>query len=129
MTSPRQSPQGPCGPSEHPRRAARGGKQKGARTRADVVQTVARIFVATGDPHRLRLLLLLLDGPLSIGELARATGRTVSLVSQQMRVLRDAKLAKASRAGRTIVYAVIDRRMHVLLETCIGHAMKSGRSP
>ncbi|MBX3259509.1 MAG: helix-turn-helix transcriptional regulator [Labilithrix sp.] len=96
------------------------------RSRARSVRSVARIFVAAGDAHRLRLLVLLLQSPMSIGELARATGRTVSLVAQQMRVLRDARLVKGTREGRQIVYAILDRRTHRLLDTCLWHAIQSG---
>jgi DNA-binding transcriptional ArsR family regulator len=89
---------------------------------------VARIFIAAGEVHRLRLLLLLLEGPRSIGDLASVTGRTLSLVSHQMRVLREAKLVRANRDGRRIVYAILNRRMHVLLSTCIDQALKAARS-
>lgn len=127
MTSPKRPSKGPCAPSEHPRRVARVANERRARSRAKVIRTVANIFVAAGDAHRLRLLLLLLDGPMSTRDLSKATGRTVSLVSQQMRVLRDAKLVSGAREGRQIVYAIIHRRMHSLLEMCIEHAVKRGR--
>lgn len=69
-----------------------------------------------------------MDGPISISGLAKATGRSASLVSQQMRVLRDAKLVAGSRDGRQIVYAIRNCRMQRLLATCIKHALKIGCS-
>ena len=65
---------------------------------------------------------------MSVGGLARATGLTVSLVSQQLRVLRDAELVTANREGREVVYEIIDPKMRRLLEASIRHACRSGRS-
>ena len=129
MTSPRRPDQSVCAPAEHPLRVTRATRGEEARSsRATSIRVVARVFVAAGDVHRLRLLVLLMDRPMSVGGLARATGLTVSLVSQQLRVLRDAELVTANREGREVVYEIIDPKMRRLLEASIRHACRSGRS-
>lgn len=106
---------------EHARRRT-GGRADARRLRA-----VSRIFLAAGDADRLRLLVLLFDGPMSASDLAEATARTAALVSQQMRVLRDAEIVRGRRDGRRIVYAIAHARMRRLLETCLAHASSSAR--
>jgi len=53
------------------------------------------------DPTRLRILGLLEQGELTVGELARALGMAQSRVSNHLRVLRDARLLDERHVGRT----------------------------
>lgn len=53
------------------------------------------------DPMRLRVLLLLERGELSVGELARALGTAQPRVSNHLRLLREARLLRERHEGRT----------------------------
>lgn len=61
---------------------------------------------ALGDPTRRAIFGRLVTGPLSVGELARDLPISRPAVSQHLRVLREAGLVVAQRAGNRNIYAV-----------------------
>ena len=85
------------------------------------------MFEAAGDPERLGLLLELACGAKTVNELAFAMGREPSLVSQQLRVLRLARLARGVRTGRHVRYELVDWRVQQLLELTLTHVRGNDR--
>ena len=69
------------------------------------------VFAAISDPTRRRLLDLLGAGPRPVNELARPFAMTRPAVSQHLRILRDAGLVSARRAGREQYYRLRARRL------------------
>jgi DNA-binding transcriptional ArsR family regulator len=80
------------------------------------VAAAARFFRVLGDPTRLRILELLLDGPRTVSELAAVTGSPRARVSNHLACLRWCGFAGAERRGRQVVYRVADDRLAGLLE-------------
>ena len=68
-------------------------------------------FRALGDETRLRLLEILVDGELAVGDLIDRTGLGQSLVSHHLRTLRDAGLVVTRRDGRWIFYDIAEGAM------------------
>ena len=68
-------------------------------------------FRALGDETRLRLLEILVDGELTVGDLVDQTGLGQSLVSHHLRTLRDAGLVVTRRDGRWVFYDIADGAM------------------
>lgn len=66
-------------------------------------------FMAIADPSRRRLLEELRRGPRSVGELAAGMPISRPAVSQHLKVLLDAGLVSARKAGTKRVYAVSTR--------------------
>lgn len=56
--------------------------------------------------HRLRVLCLLLDGELSVGEINASIKVSQAVLSQHLAVLRDNHLVHTRRAAQTIYYSV-----------------------
>lgn len=75
----------------------------------------ARFFRVLGDPTRLALLGLLLEGPHTVSELVEATGLTQSRVSNHLACLRWCQFVETQRRGRQVVYSIGDRRVGELL--------------
>ena len=66
---------------------------------------VARIFVALGDPHRQRILLMFERGTrLNVGEIVAASTLSRTAVAHHLRVLRDAGVLKSEKAGREVYF-------------------------
>ena len=63
-------------------------------------------FEALAEPHRRRILDLLLDHPRSVGELVAETGLSQPGTSKHLRVLRDAGLVRAEKDAQRRVYAL-----------------------
>jgi ArsR family transcriptional regulator, cadmium/lead-responsive transcriptional repressor len=71
----------------------------------------ARLFRVLGDPTRLRILEVLLDGPRTVRELIDDLGCSRSRVSNHLACLRWCGFAEADRSGRTLIYSIRDRRV------------------
>lgn len=80
-------------------------------------ELLARFFRALGDPTRLRLLNLLLQGEQSVTELVEAVGAPQGRISTHLGCLRWCGLVTSRREGRQMIYAIIDPRVRALLGT------------
>ena len=80
------------------------------------VATRAKRFALVGDPTRLALLTCIqAAGPISVSDLAAATGINDATVSQTLRYLRAAEIVSTERDGRVIRYRLTDPSVAVLL--------------
>ena len=60
----------------------------------ETADRLAELFAALGDPSRVRLIALLLDGEAHVSALAPAVGLSESAVSHQLRTLRQLRLVR-----------------------------------
>jgi ArsR family transcriptional regulator len=72
------------------------------------LELVADRFRTLGVPSRLRVLNALMDGPLGMGELGRATGLQQSNLSRQVSELERAGCVAREREGRKVVVRISD---------------------
>ena len=73
--------------------------------RPEVIAARARQFAVLGDPTRLTLLMAIkAAGPISVSDLAAATGINDTTVSQTLRHLRASQTVIAERDGRVVRY-------------------------
>ncbi len=80
------------------------------------VQAHAKTFAVLGDPTRLTLLIAIkAAGPISVSDLAAATGLNDTTVSQTLRYLRAAEVVSAERDGRIVRYRLADGPVAALL--------------
>src|SRR3990167_7024189 len=76
-----------------------------------VYEQLARIGKATSAPKRLELLDLLSQGPRTVEVLAREAAVTVANASQQLQVLRAARLVEAEKHGLFVEYRVANEQV------------------
>jgi DNA-binding transcriptional ArsR family regulator len=88
-----------------------------------VIDTLAAIFSALGEPNRLQMVHVLAGGEHSVGELATLLGLAVPAVSQHLRVLRDLRIVRNRRAGKQIYYALDDAHVAALFAVALEHVM------
>lgn len=82
----------------------------------DEIQARARLFAVLADPTRLMLLTCIkAAGPISVSDLAAATGINDTTVSQTLRYLRAARTVSTERDGRIIRYRLADAGVAALL--------------
>ena len=80
------------------------------------IQARAKVFAVLADPTRLTLLTCIrAAGPISVSDLAAATGLNDTTVSQTLRHLRAAQAVTARRDGRVIRYHLADGPVAALL--------------
>ncbi len=68
-------------------------------------QRTARIFVALGDPHRQRIVLMFEpDERLTVGQIVAASPLSRSAVAHHLKVLREAGVLRARKEGKEVWY-------------------------
>jgi ArsR family transcriptional regulator len=66
---------------------------------------IARIFVALGDPHRQRIVLMFEPGErLNIGEIVAASTLSRTAVAHHLKVLREAGVLRSEKIGREVFF-------------------------
>ena len=86
----------------------------------------AELLKAMGHPLRLAVLVSLIDGPKCVHELVESTTATQPLVSQHLRVLRNADLVTRSNRGREAVYALADDHIQHIVSDTVDHVTTEG---
>lgn len=86
-----------------------------------VLDKTAQLFEAAGDLERLRLLVLLAKGELSVGEIAAQTNKKLSTVSQRLRLFRERDLITSRREGKQVFYQLADEHVAELISNALSH--------
>jgi len=82
---------------------------------------LADLFSALSDPTRLRIISVLLDGEMNVGDIAAQLEMTESAVSHQLRGLRQMKLVRARKNGRQVYYTLDDDHIAKLYRLGLDH--------
>ena len=82
---------------------------------------LAELFKIFGDSTRVKILYALLEGELCVCDLAKLMEVTQSAVSHQLRVLKNSKLVKFRRSGKTIYYSLADEHVVRILSQGMEH--------
>ncbi len=87
----------------------------------DTLIDLAELFKVFGDSTRVRLLYTLITGEDSVGNISEKLGMTDSAVSHQLKILKDNKLIKARRVGKSIFYSLADDHVVEILNKGFEH--------
>lgn len=82
---------------------------------------VADLFKAFSDTTRIKILFALMGRDLPVNEIAEAVGCSQSAVSHQLRTLKQARLVRAERAGKNVIYALSDNHVYTMLAQGMTH--------
>ena len=82
---------------------------------------LANLFEALSDPTRIRIISVLVEGEIGVGELVKRIGLTKSAVSHQLRGLRHMRLVCSRKMGRQVYYALDDDHVARLYRLGLDH--------
>ena len=82
---------------------------------------LADLFKTFGDGTRVRILYVLFEAEVCVCDLAKLLGMTQSAVSHQLRILKQARLIKSRRDGKTVFYSLADDHVATLLRQGMEH--------
>jgi len=86
------------------------------------VEELCEVFRLLADRGRMRIVLHLREsGEMTVAELARAAGLTTTACSQQLRLLRTARLVQRRREGRHAHYSLFDEHVAELVDLVRRH--------
>lgn len=80
----------------------------------------AELLKAMSNPQRLRVLCLLLDREMSVGEINAQVDLSQSALSQHLAVLRESGLVRTRREAQTVHYSVPDGPVHEIIKVLHG---------
>lgn len=87
----------------------------------EMLYDLAELFKVFGDSTRIRILYALMQSEMCVCDLAAALQMGQSAVSHQLRVLKQAKLIKYRRAGKTVFYSLADSHVLTILDQGLDH--------
>lgn len=76
---------------------------------------LADLFKIFGDSTRIRILSVLSDTEVCVCDLAKALNMTQSAISHQLRILKQNKLVKSRREGKSIYYFLADDHVRTII--------------
>jgi len=82
---------------------------------------LADLFTALSDPTRLRIISVLLEGEMNVGDIATQLEMTESAVSHQLRGLRQMRLVRGRKNGRQVYYTLDDDHVAKLYRLGLDH--------
>ena len=77
---------------------------------------LAELFKVFGDSTRIRILFVLLEAEVCVCDLAATLNMTQSAVSHQLRILKQSKLVKSRRDGKSIFYSLADGHVKTIID-------------
>ncbi len=85
---------------------------------------LAELFKIFGDSTRVKILCALLDAELCVCDIAKLMEVTQSAVSHQLRLLKNSKLVKFRREGKTVYYSLADDHVIHILAQGMEHVLE-----
>ena len=87
----------------------------------ELLYDLAELYKVFGDSTRIKILYALFESELCVCDIAKILGMTQSAISHQLRVLKNNKLVKYRRDGKTIIYALADGHVRTILDQGLEH--------
>ncbi len=82
---------------------------------------LAELFKVFGDSTRIRILYALFEEEICVCDLAAALSMTQSAVSHQLRILKQAKLVRFRREGKSVLYSLADAHVKTMIAQGVEH--------
>ena len=82
---------------------------------------LAELFRIFGDSTRIKILYVLFEAEMCVCDIAELLHMTQSAISHQLRVLKQSKLVKFRREGKTIFYSLADDHVRTIIGMGMEH--------
>ena len=87
----------------------------------DKIIDLAELFKVFADSTRMKIICILKEKELCVGEIAFIINSTQSAVSHQLRVLKQAKLVKYRKEGKVVYYSLDDEHVDEIVKKGCEH--------
>ena len=91
-----------------------------------MIQQISQLFLSMSDPSRIRILRCLLENPepISVGEVARATGLSQANTSKHLSLLVRVGLANREPRGTLVFFSPVMPLVGKVCDLVCGHVLK-----
>jgi len=87
----------------------------------EIVYRLAETFKALSDPTRIKIINALKREELCVCDLAALLDMGQSAISHQLRILRNLRLVKFRKEGKSVYYSLDDQHIVTMFEQCLDH--------
>ena len=91
---------------------------------AELLDDLAELYKIFGDSTRIKILYTLFTEERGVGDIARLLGMTMSAISHQLRILKQAPLVKPRREGKMVYYALADDHVRTIFAQGLDHILE-----
>ena len=77
---------------------------------------LAELFKIFGDSTRIRILYVLFESEMCVCDIAQLLSLSQSAVSHQLRLLKQSRLVKSRRDGKTVFYSLADDHVRTIID-------------
>ena len=91
---------------------------------AELLDDLAELYKIFGDSTRIKFLYTLFTEERGVGDIARLLGMTISAISHQLRILKQARLVKPRREGKMVYYALADDHVRTIFAQGLDHILE-----
>lgn len=81
----------------------------------DELLDLAELFKVFGDTTRMKILYVLFASEMCVCDIAEILNISQSAISHQLRIIKQAKLVKNRRDGKTVFYSLADEHVKVII--------------
>lgn len=85
---------------------------------------LAELFKVFGDSTRIRILFILFEAEVCVCDLAQALNMNQSAISHQLKILKQNKLVKSRRKGKSIFYSLADDHVRTVIDQGLEHVLE-----
>lgn len=87
----------------------------------ETLYDLAELFKIFGDSTRIKILYVLFASEMCVCDIAQLLNMTQSAISHQLRALKQSKLVKYRREGKTVFYSLADSHVRTIIDQGIEH--------
>ncbi len=87
----------------------------------ETLYDLAELYKVFGDSTRIKILYVLFAAEVCVCDIAQLLGMSLSAISHQLRILKQAKLVRARREGKTVFYALADDHVRDIIGKGLEH--------
>ena len=87
----------------------------------ELLWDLAELFRIFADSTRIKILYVLFEAEMCVCDIAELLGMTQSAISHQLRLLKQAKLVKFRREGKTVFYSLADDHVRTIIGMGMEH--------
>ncbi|MEG1448080.1 MAG: metalloregulator ArsR/SmtB family transcription factor [Oscillospiraceae bacterium] len=87
----------------------------------EVLYDLADLFKAFSDTTRIKILYALMNSEMCVCDIAEVINASQSAVSHQLKTLKQARLVKFRREGKSVFYSLDDDHVHTMIAQGMAH--------
>ena len=91
----------------------------------EMLYDLAELFKVFGDTTRIKILYALFSNEMCVCDIANLLNMTQSAISHQLRVLKQARLVKFRKEGKTVYYSLDDSHISQIFDCGLNHIQET----